>query len=186
MKRGEKVSKKQLLKMIESLQSSPKDRIRILGDVGIGAMGVGLGAAAAGTVASVAGVGAIPVLTSAASLVGVTAVVATPIGWTLGVAAAGGALVYGVSRLIRSGGLAEGRKAELLLVYQERLLALQSAEQAADMQPGERDEFYRALAEVVEKSAVSAAQAFRMIEAVEGGQMPLSQGYSLLSAILEK
>ena len=85
------VTKKQLLKVIADLQASPSDRVRILGDVGITSVGVGLGAAAAGTVAALAGATSIPVVTTAASWLGVAAVAATPLGWTIGVALAGGA-----------------------------------------------------------------------------------------------
>ena len=75
MSRQPKVSKKQLLKVIDELERSPHDRVRILGEVGISTLGIGLGAAAAGTVASIAGATSIPVLTTAAGWVGVTAVV---------------------------------------------------------------------------------------------------------------
>jgi len=73
-------TKKQLLKVIDDLEASPSDRVRILGDFGITSVGVGLGAAAAGTVATIAGATAIPVVTSAASWLGMTAVAATPSG----------------------------------------------------------------------------------------------------------
>ena len=77
MSRPSKISKKQLLKVIDELERAPHDRVRILGEVGISTLGIGLGAAAAGTVASIAGATSIPVLTAAAGWVGVTAVAAT-------------------------------------------------------------------------------------------------------------
>ena len=92
MSQQPKVSKKQLLKVIDELERSPHDRVRILGEVGISTLGIGLGAAAAGTMASIAGAISIPILTTAAGWVGVTAVAATPLGWALGAAAAGGVL----------------------------------------------------------------------------------------------
>lgn len=117
------VSKKQLLKVIDELQKNPNDRVRILGDFGITGVGIGLGAAAAGTLAAMAGATAIPALTTAASWIGITAVAATPVGWVVGVGIAGGAVAFGMSRLIRGGGIAEGRKKELLQVYQDRYLS---------------------------------------------------------------
>ena len=100
MGKHNQVSKKQLLKVIDSLEESPSDRVRILGDIGITSLGIGLGAAAAGTVATIAGVTAVPMITTAASWLGMTAVAATPVGWIFGAALAGGALAFGVSRLI--------------------------------------------------------------------------------------
>ena len=94
------VTKKQIIKMIEELENNPDDKVRILGDVGVTVIGAGLGAAAAGTVASAVGVTSIPVLTTIGSWIGIPLVAATPIGWIIGVAAAGGVATYGISRLV--------------------------------------------------------------------------------------
>jgi hypothetical protein len=179
-----KVDKKKLLKAIDELQTNPNDRIRILGDLGISVVGAGLGAAAAGTVAAIVGTTSIPILTTAASWVGVSALAATPIGWTIGIAAAGGALAYGVSRLIRNGGLSEGRKSELLQVYQDRLRKMQLKERAETITPSDRNQFITSLRELIEKDAIPPKDAFRLIEMVERGAMPISEAYNLASAIL--
>lgn len=180
------VSKKQLLKVIDDLEASPSDRVRILGDVGITSVGIGLGAAAAGTVATIAGATAIPVVTTAASWLGVTAVAATPVGWVVGAALAGGALAYGVSRLIRDGSLSEGRKRELLQVYRERLQEMQRREQVQEITALDRNRFITSLREVIDKDAISPQKAFQLIDAVERGAMPLSQAYSLVAGLLER
>lgn len=179
------VTKKQLLKVINDLEAAPSDRVRILGDAGITSVGVGLGAAAAGTVATIAGATAIPVVTTTASWLGVTAVAATPVGWVVGAALAGGALAYGVSRLIRDGGLSEGRKRELLQVYRERLQEMQQREQVKEVTGPDRNRFITSLREVIEKDAISPKKAFQLIDAVERGAMPLSQAYALVAGLLE-
>lgn len=179
------ISKEQLLKVIDDLDASPSDRVRILGDLGITSVGIGLGAAAAGTVATIAGATAIPVLTTAASWLGVTAVAATPVGWIVGAALAGGALAYGVSRLIHDGGLSEGRKRELLQVYRERLQEMQRREQAREVTAPDRNRFITSLRELIEKDAISPKKAFQLIDAVERGAMPLSEAYSLVAELLE-
>lgn len=180
------VTKKQLLKTIDDLEASPSDRVRILGDVGITSVGMGLGAAAAGTVAAIAGATTIPVVTTAASWLGVTAVAATPVGWVVGAALAGGTLAYGVSRLIRSGSLSEGRKRELIQVYRERLQEMQRREQSQNIATLDRNRFIASLREVIEKDAISPKKAFQLIDAVERGAMPLSQAYSLVVGLLEE
>lgn len=185
MWRDKKVSKKRLLKVIDDLETAPSDRVRILGDLGITSLGIGLGAAAAGTVATIAGATAIPVVTTAASWLGVTAVAATPVGWVVGAAMAGGALAYGVSRLIRDGGLSEGRKRELLQLYRERLQEIQRREQAQKVTVPDRNLFISSLREVIEKDVISPTKAFQLIEAVERGAMPLSQAYALVTGLLE-
>lgn len=185
MGQHKEVTKKQLLKVIDDLEAAPSDRVRILGDVGITSVGIGLGAAAAGTVATIAGATAIPVVTTAASWLGVTAVAATPVGWVVGAALAGGTLAYGVSRLIRDGGLSEGRKRELLQVYKERLQEMQRLEQLREVTGPDRNRFITSLREVIEKDAISPKKAFQLIDAVERGAMPLSQAYALVARLLE-
>lgn len=180
------ITKKQLLKVIDALEASPSDRVRILGDLGITSVGMGLGAAAAGTVATITGVTAIPVMTTAASWLGVTAVAATPVGWVIGAALAGGALAYGVSRLIRDGGLSEGRKRELLQVYKERLQEVERQERAQGITAVDRNRFITSLREMIEKDAITPKKAFHLIEAVERGTMPLSQAYTLVAGLLEQ
>lgn len=180
------VTKKQLLKVINDLERSPSDRVRILGDVGITSVGIGLGAAAAGTVAAIAGATAIPVVTTAASWLGVTAVAATPVGWVVGAALAGGALAYGVSRLIHGGGLSEGKKRELLQLYKERLQEMRRREQAQQITVPDRNRFITSLREMIEKDAITPKKAFQLIDAVERGAMPLSQAYSLVAGLLEQ
>lgn len=185
MSAQKEVTKKQLLKVIADLEAAPADRVRILGDAGITSVGIGLGAAAAGTVATIAGATTIPVVTTAASWLGVTAVAATPVGWVVGAALAGGALAYGVSRLIRGGGLSEGRKRELLQVYREQLREVQRREQAQEVTVPDRNRFIMSLREMVEKDAISPKQAFQLIDAVERGAMPLSEAYGLLTGLLK-
>ena len=184
MRPHKEVSKKQLLKVINDLESSPSDRVRILGDVSITSVGTVLGAAAGGTVATITGATAIPVITTAASWLGVTAVAVTPVGWVAGAALVGGALAYGASRLVRSGGLSEGRKRELLQFYRERLQEMQRCEQAQEVTAPDRNRFITSLREVIEKNAISPQQAFQLIDAVERGTMPLSQAYSLVAEFL--
>lgn len=180
-----KVTKKQLLRVIKDLESRPDDRVRILGDFGITSVGVGLGAAASGAVAAIAGATSIPVVTTAASWFGITAVAATPVGWVVGAAMAGGALAYGVSRLIRNGGMSEGRKRELLIAYRERLQEMQRREQSQRIAAPDRTRFIISLREMIDADVLSPTNAFRLIEAVEGA-MPISQAYQMVSDLLER
>lgn len=185
MRNDKKISKAQLLRVIDELESRPNDRVRILGDLGITSVGIGLGAAAASTVAGVAGVTSIPAITAAASWFGATFVAATPVDWVVGAAAAGGAIAYGISRLIHNGGLSEGRKYELLKVYQERLQTIQNREHSENVNSDDRNQFISSLRELIENEAITPQKAFQLIEAVERGSIPVSHAYELISAILQ-
>jgi hypothetical protein len=184
------ISKKQLLAVIDELQRKPDDRVRLLGDLGITTLGGTLGVAAAGTMAALTGATAIPVITTAASWVGVTAVAATPVGWLIGAGAVGGAVAYGVSRLIHNGGLSEGRRAELLIHYQERLQAIKRKE--AQTQNGQqvcvtdKNQFIVALREIVAKNAITPTRALDLIQNVENGRISLSVAYQSVTGILRE
>ncbi len=184
MEKVPKVTKAQLLKLIRELEENPNDKIRIMGDAGITFVGLGLGAAAAGTLATVAGATSIAGLTTAASWVGLTVIGATPVGWIVCSAAAAGAAAYGVSRLIRGGGLAEGRKAELLRTYREEAMRAEAKERAGSIQAEDRTRFILLLRELIDKNVIPPINAFRLIEQIEQGRIPLSQGFALIQGLL--
>jgi hypothetical protein len=181
-----KPTKKQLLKMIDSLEKNPQDKIRILGDTGITLVGAGLGAAAAGTVASAAGATSIFGLTTAASWFGVTLVSATPVGWIIGCAAVGGAAVYGVSRLVHDGGLAEGRKLELLQQYRQAANEMEAKERAGNINDKDKTTFIISIRELIDKDVMTPQEASDLIEHVEQGRIPLSQAFAMIEKLLSE
>lgn len=94
------------------------------------------GAACAPTVAALVGATSISGVTSIASFLGVTAVAATPIGWVAGTAVAGGMIVYGLGKLLRSGGAHCARKISLRTDILEKIQKCKSdfSEQSDDRQ----------------------------------------------------
>lgn len=180
------LTKAQLLKLIDDLEKRPQDKGRMLGDVGITAIGAGLGAAAAGTAAAAAGATSIFGVTSAAAWLGMSVVAATPVGWIVGGAAATGAAAYTVSRLIRNGAMSEGKKAELLQRYREASRHLAAKEAAGTITDSDRTSFIVALRELIAKEVVPPDVAFRFIEQVESGRIPISQAFSLISDLLNE
>ena len=179
-----KPTKEQLVRMIDELEKNPDDKGRILGDIGITVLGVVSGAAAAGTLASVVGATSVWGLTSAASWLGLTAVSATPVGWIIGTAVAGGALAYSVSRMIHGGGLSEGRKLELLQKYREEANFIDVKERSGSISDKDRTAFIISLRELIDKDAISPEKAIKLIEQVEHGRIPISQAIELVQAIV--
>ena len=181
-----KPDKTRLLKLIDHLENKPADKGRILGDIGISAVGAGLGAAAAGTVAAAAGATSIFGVTTAASWLGLTVVAATPVGWILGGAAAAGVATFTVSRLIRNGGMTEGRKAELLNRYRDEARLLAAKEQAGSISDSDRTRFIVSLRDLIAKDVIPPDVALRLIEQVERGGLPISQAFTLLSDLMSE
>ena len=181
-----KLTKAQLVKLIDDLEKKPGDKGRILGDVGITVIGAGLGAAAVGSAAAAVGATSIFGVTSVAGWLGLTVVAATPVGWVLGGAAAAGAAAYTVSRLIRNGGLSEGKKAELLNRYREESKKIAVKEASGNIADSDRTRFIVALRELISKDVIPPDVAFRFIEQVESGGLPISQAFTLIGDLLSE
>lgn len=178
------VTKKQFLKAIKALEENPNDRVRILGELGITAAGLAVGSVAAAGIAGAIGVTTIPVVTTAASWLGISAVAATPVGWVLGIAAITGSAFYGISRLIRDGAMSEGRKAELLVIYRERVESIKRLEAAQQVAESEKSEFRRLLAELVQKDVIGTDRGIRLVELTESGAMSYADAYGCLQEFI--
>ena len=181
-----KPTKEKLLKMIDELENNPEDKASILGDAGITLIGAGLGIAASSIVASTVGATSIFGITTMAGWLGVTAVAATPIGWIIGCATAAGAAAYGVSRLIRSGGLAEGRKKELLQQYKEDAKKMKMKENADNIVDSDKTVFIISIRDLIDKDVISPDDAANLIKNVEQGTISISHAYSLLENLLNE
>lgn len=164
--------------MIDQLEKNPDDKLRILGDAGITVVGAGLGLAAAGTLASAAGA------TSLLSLFGYSLVAATPVGWLVGSALAAGAVAYGVSRVIHDGGMAEGRRKELLIKYREEKNSMEAKERAGDISESDKTRFIIATREIVDKNIISPEDASELIKHVQQGDIPVSQAFLMIETLL--
>ena len=96
------------------MKDNERDRISATTEKVVTAGGAVLGAGAGAAVAAVAGTSSIPIITTIASWVGITAFAATPVGWIIGAAALGAAVVggvtYGVTKLIVDNGKIEGKQ----------------------------------------------------------------------------
>lgn len=186
MTKQTKITKEQLLKLIDDLKRKPEDKVRILGDIGITVFGAFLGAAGSGTLAAAAGATSIFGVGTVASWVGLTVVAATPVGWVLGGAAAAGTAAYAVSRLIRNGGMSEGKKAELLTRYREEVRAMTAKEEAGSITDADKTRFIFELRDLVAKDVIPPEVAFRFIDQVERGTLPISQAFALIRDLLSE
>lgn len=181
-----KVSKGRLLALIDELRERPNDKLRVLGQVGI--VSVTMTGPPVASVAAIAGVKSVFGLSVAAHLFGwmPALLIAGPsLPLIIACASGLGLLAYAFTRLIHGGGVAEGRKAELLEKYKDQVKDIEAKEQAASVTDVDRTQFILSLRELINADAIPIASAFRMIEMVEAGRMPLSQAVSMTKACLE-
>ncbi len=172
----QKLTKEELIKLIEQLEKDPNDRIGILGDVGVTA----LGAAGAGTAAALFGstIASIPLVTA---LTGISfGVVAAPFAAVAGAAVVGGTAVYGVSRLIKDGGFNEGKRRQLLNELNEKLKEIEINERQSNLNDRDKTDFYSFLKEPLKYKLIGPDDANQLIKSVESGQISLSVAYKLV------
>jgi hypothetical protein len=186
MDRLPKVSKQTLLLLIDQLKEKPDDKFRILSQAGI--VSVTATGAPLLSVVVITGFKSIFGLSAAAHLFGwmpALLVTGPPLVLILACASALGLCAYALTRLIHGGGMAEGRKAELLEKFKDQVKDMEAKERAASITEIDKTGFILSLREIIDADAIPIASAFRMIELVEAGRMPLSQAVSLTKDCLE-
>ncbi|HEY9625517.1 MAG TPA: hypothetical protein V6C78_34675 [Crinalium sp.] len=175
---SKKMTKEQLLKAIGRLEKNPNDRVGILAEVGITAAGaVGAGAAAALFGATTA---AIPIITV---LTGATIPVAAPLALVAGAAVAGAAAMYGVVKLVKDGGIHEGKQKQLLDEYKERLKEIEIKERSSKLDENDKTKFHLFLREPLQHDLISPDDAYQLMQAVENGHLSLSEAYKLVGQL---
>ena len=180
MSNNQNPTKEQLLEAIKRLKQNPHDKVGILGDLGITAAGAGAGIAAAALLGTTTA--SIPIITA---LTGIGMVVAAPVTLVAGAAVAGGAALYGLSRLIKDGGFQEGKRDELEREYEERLRDIEAKERCSKVKKQDLTDFYVVLEDALKLNLISNEDAYQLIQSVELGQIPLSEADMLVKKLFE-
>ena len=175
-------TKKQLIEIIERLQSDPDDKLGIFANIGITAFG----AATAGGTAAFFGAttASIPIITAVTGIS--IAVAAAPVALVAGAAIAGGAALYGLSKVIRGDGYGEGKKQELLNRYEELLRETEAKERKAKLNEEDKTKFYVSLKEPLNRDLISAEDGYKLMAAVNKGQMSITEAYRLVRKIVNE
>lgn len=170
---NQKPTKEQLLEAIERLEKNPNDNLGFLADIGIGAVG----AAGGGAAASVLGASAI--------FFGLLPV-AAPLGVVVGGAALGGMALVGLKKMFFDGTYMymEGKKAEMLKQLKEQLREVESKERASHIKDDDKTKFHIFLKDPIMLDLISPQDAQSLINAVQNGQIPLTEAYKLLQNLI--
>lgn len=168
---NQKPTKDQLLKAIEDLEKNPNDNLGFLADIGIGAVGAAGGGAAAS------------VLGSSAIFFGLLPV-AAPLGVVVGGAALGGMALVGLKKVLFDGTYMEGKKAEMLNQLKEQLRDVEAKERASHIKDDDKTKFHLFLKDPIMLDWISPQDAQSLINAVQNGQMPLTEAYKLVQNLI--
>ena len=180
-----KVTKSQLIKALDKLEKNPDSKEKLLGKIGVIGIGSSLGAAAAGSVAAVTGVTSITGITTAASWLGISIVSVTPIGWVVGGAAVGAAVVYGFSKMISSGSYTEGKLNEIKSQIHSQIKEVERLEEEEKISEDDINAFHIFLKQPIKADIIEPTKAQKLIHGVESGRIKLSLAYQLVENIVK-
>lgn len=175
-----KLSKGEYIEALERLKKSPRDRIGILGDLGVTAIGAIAGSAAAGSVAGAAGAATLMGSSTAASILGGIFVTTTPLGWVVGTALVGGAAGYSVSRLVRSGGKSDARKHSYIRELEDTVAERAKEQVSPTVSEVEITAVVNAIEALIRCDKIPQSYATRLLEAMLAQKISANDAFSLL------
>lgn len=164
----------------EKLDSS--DRVGDGSEALLALLGIAGGAASAGSLAAAVGVTTIPVLTSAAGWLGITVVSATPVGWVLGASLAGGFVVYGIGKAIRSGGRSDQIRRDIARRLKEKLTK-RHVDKTCVLDIDQLRAVSKEAQEALDRGLIEQSQAERLALLVAGGRLGVDIALNRLRAI---
>jgi hypothetical protein len=165
------LSGEQYVEALERMKKSRRDRLGILGELGVAGIGVGAGIAASGTIAAAAGAATFAGSSVLASVLGGLFVTSTPVGWVIGSAIAGGALACAAGRLIRGGAKADVRKMLTIEELEKRIGQLRKQAHDASQREEKVQALITGLQHLITNGRISQQKATEVLSAVEKNEL---------------
>ena len=172
MSKNNEVSKEQLLKAIENLENNPHDKLDILADIGIGAIGAGTAGAA------VAAFGGTSILFGLVTI-------APPLGLIAGGAMLGAGALVGLKKVLFDGSFNEGYQQKLLIDLRQQLKEVEANERARGIGENDKNKFIIFLKEPLKLNLITPEDAQKLIKAVENGQISLKDAIKYIEDVIK-
>lgn len=172
--------KDEYISALEKMKKSPSDILGVLGDIGVAGIGLAAGTAASGTIAGAFGATTLLGSTTLGSLLGGIFVTATPVGWVIGSAIAGGTLAVGVGQLIKSGTRSDTVREMRIHELQKRLRKLQTEAEKTSVTDDKMRKLIEALQLLVKNDRLLPEKCNEIILAVQKGQMPYEYAFKAI------
>lgn len=178
MSEAERLSKQELLELLEKLEKNPNKWWDVLAGTGIFTLGgIGGGAAAAVFGATTT---SIPIVTA---LTGMTLVAAAPVAVVAGGAVAGGAAFLGIASLMKNIGFHQGKQEQIKRNAQEEKEECDRQEREANFKKANQRGFYYLLRDKLQHDLLEASDAQNLLQHVVNGRIALNEAQSLLIAL---
>ncbi len=176
---GNKLSKEQILQLIDELRKNPSNYYQIITD--LGATGAGI----AGGIAAFAKTSFVQVGWGITALTGAYIPVAPSTKLVVGASVVGGALTYATLQAVRFKARQYGKREQMLQQMEEKRRDIEYEEQKSETTEAEKLQFILFLKEPVRLELVSSRDASDLIQLVMDGKITLSEAYKLVEAILK-
>jgi len=181
-----KLTIEEYLCALERMKRSPRDRIGILGELGVAGLGVTAGAALSGTIATAAGAATLAGSTTLASILGGVFVTTTPVGWVVGSAMTGGALAYAAVKLVRSGAKCDIRRNINIRELEERIQEMrQEANQCPDNDK-KMSKIITSIQYLISNAFIGQEKATEILAAIEKQGISVDEAFALLQSIINE
>ncbi|MFP3978708.1 hypothetical protein [Marinobacter sp. KMM 10035] len=184
MKNNQTLTAEEYIRALEKMKKSPRDRIGVLGELGASGLGGVAGAGLAAAAASTAGAATIFGSSTLGTILGGVFVTTTPIGWVVGSVAVGGAVGYGISKLVSSGGKSDAIKQMNILELQTRIKVLQNQSQHLHKSNEKMKKVIEGIQLLIKNNKISQDESTDLLAGIEKGNMTIDFVFNTINEIL--
>jgi hypothetical protein len=171
---------------LEKMKRNSRDRIGILGELGVTGLGLTAGFALSGTVAGAAGAATLAGSTTLASLLGGVFITTTPVGWIVGAAIAGGSLAYAAGKLVRSGGKCDTLRNLTIRELEQRIRLLRQEARLSSTHDEKMPKVITGIQYLVANFHITQEKSTELLAAIEKGQISVDDAFGLIQGFINQ
>lgn len=165
------------------IKKQQRDRLGVLGEIGLHGLGAAAGYAASASVANAFGATTLLGSSWLGGLLGGLFVTTTPVGWVVGSTVAGAAAASLVARLIRSGRDSDGQRRMMVATLKQRLAQRQQEEEQHPGPASRTAELENVLKILVQRGRINRELSDAVLLAVRQGHMTVEYALEAIGAL---
>lgn len=181
-----KLTVDEYVQALEKMKRGPRDRVGLLGELGVTGLGVTAGVVLSGSIAGTAGVATLAGSTTLATILGGVFVTTTPVGWVVGAAVAGGTLAYAACKLVRSGAKCDTLKDMTVHELEDRIRLLQKEAKLSKSNENKMPKIITGMQCLIANSRITQEKSTELLAAIEKGQISIDDAFEMVNGILNQ
>ena len=185
MPQKKQLTTEEYINALERMKKSSRDRIGILGEIGATGLGGVAGSGVAGVIASTAGAATFLGSSTLASVMGGVFVTTTPVGWVVGSVIVGGAVGYGVAKLVRSGGKSDAVKKMNMHELSKKIQQMRQQAQDIDEIDYKMIKIIEGIQLLIKNNKMTQEESTDLLAGIEKGNIEIDSAFSMIQEVLE-